>query len=120
IVANQAPSELDGQDIRYIVEDCQSNAEAAFGVVPTWVPQGPQVRRFLDNYLQPPTLAEFDLPGILDIEDWWRERFYYRSMSPVIGRHARDNVMKWPDDPEVLETIYRTDGTYDVRIMGGA
>lgn len=120
IVANQAPSELDGQEIRYIVEDCQSNAESAFGVVPTWVPQGPQVRRFLDNYLQPPTLAEFDLPGILDIEDWWRERFYYRSMSPVIGRHARDNVMKWPDDPEVLETIYRTDGTYDVRIMGGA
>src|SRR5699024_2193541 len=31
ILANQAPSELDGTDIRYIVGDCHDNATKAFG-----------------------------------------------------------------------------------------
>src|SRR5699024_2293314 len=50
ILANQAPSELDGRDVRYLVGDCHANARSAFGVEPLWVPQGPQVRDFLAHY----------------------------------------------------------------------
>lgn len=119
IVANQAPSELDGSDIRYLVEDCQQNAEAAFNVVPTWVPQGPQVRDFLELYLRSPVLASFNMPGILNLESWWRARIWYRSTLPVVGRHSRDDAMKWPEQAGVLKELYRTDGAYDVRLMGG-
>lgn len=119
IVANQAPSELDGSDVRYLVDDCHSNAESAFGVSPLWVPQGPQVRDFLANYLQAPVLASFDSPGILNLDSWWRDRLWYRSTIPVVGRHSRDDAMKWPDNKEELQKIYRVDGEYDVRIMGG-
>jgi len=119
ILANQAPSELDGRDVRYLVGDCHANARSAFGVEPLWVPQGPQVRDFLAHYLEFPALAEFDLPGILDIGAWWHTRLWYRSTLPVVGRHSRDDAMKWPDDKEVLTEIYRIDGTYDIRIMGG-
>ena len=119
IVANQAPSELDGSDIRYRVEDCQRNAEIAFGIVPTWVPQGPQVRDFLELYLSSPVLAPFDMPGILNPESWWHDRIWYRSSIPVVGRHSRDDEMKWPEQSGVLKELYRTDGAYDVRIMGG-
>src|SRR5699024_8158380 len=120
ILANQAPAELDGSDIRYLVSDCHKNAEVAFGVRPTWVPQGPQVRAFLEHYLDSFDLADFDLPGILNLYEWWHNRLWYRSKIPVIGRHSRDNHMKWPSDLAVLEEVYRTDGHYDVRIMGGA
>src|SRR5699024_434690 len=118
ILANQAPSELDGRDVRYLVGDCHANARSAFGVEPLWVPQGPQVRDFLAHYLEFPALAEFDLPGILDIGAWWHTRLWYRSTLPVVVRHSRDDAMKWPDDKEVLTEIYRIDGTYDIRIMG--
>lgn len=120
IVANQAPSEMNGQDIRYRVEDCHFTAKRAFKVEPIWIPQGPQVRRFLEHYLEPKSVADCDLPGVLDIQSWWRDRFGPRSLSPVVGRHSRDDTMKWPDDGAVVRELYRTDGSYDVRILGGA
>src|SRR5699024_10799336 len=46
ILANQAPSESDGSDIRYIVADCHKTAQVAFDVTPVWIPQGPQIRKF--------------------------------------------------------------------------
>lgn len=120
ILANQAPSELDGTDIRYLVPECDRNAERAFRTKPLWVPQGPQVRDFLEHYLSGDRLANFDMPGILNIEEWWHQRLWYRSEIPVIGRHSRDNHMKWPSSREVMESVYPGDGRFDVRIMGGA
>lgn len=120
IVANQAPAELDGSDIRYRVQDVDHAAHSSFGVSPTWVPQGPQVRKILAEYLRPPKLATYDLPGILDPGEWWHERLWYRSNVPVVGRHSRDNIMKWPSESSTLEQVYRIDGQHDIRIMGGA
>src|SRR5699024_4147285 len=105
VLSNQAPSELDGSDIRYLVEDCDRTAERAFKVKPLWVPQGPQVRDFLNHYLSELDLAEFDIPGILDLEEWWHEPLWYRSKIPVVGRHSRDNRMKWPSNSEVMDAV---------------
>src|SRR5699024_3140628 len=120
IVANQAPAERDGTDIRYLVGDVEEAATRSFGISPTWVPQGPQIRDVLSYYLEAPKLADFDMPGILEPSEWWLDRLWYRSLIPVVGRHSRDNAMKWPADKSVLKKVYRTDGQYDVRIMGGA
>lgn len=119
ILADQAPSERDGSDIRYRTVDCTRNATELFGLRPVWVPQGPTTRQILETLLPAADLAPFDMPGILKLEDWRSNRTVFRSTVPVIGRHSRDNAMKWPADPAVLRKVYPTDGSVDVRIMGG-
>ena len=120
IVANQAPSERDGSDIRYDVRTCSDNAEKLFGVRALWCPQGPTVRGAIAGQVLAGELADFDIPGILDAREWGVERVSFRGTRPIIGRHSRDDRMKWPEDPARLTAAYPTDGSVEVRIMGGA
>lgn len=121
ILANQAPSELDGSDIRYLIEDCEKNAERFFTCPYIWVPQGPQVREALvQGGLSSTRMTEFDMPGIIDPEEWYVARAGFRGAIPVAGRHSRDNDMKWPDNASDLKKVYPVDGKLDVRVMGGA
>ncbi|MEE6283152.1 glycosyltransferase family 2 protein [Georgenia sp. MJ170] len=119
VLANQAPAERDGSDIRYNVDDCRANVKALFGQAALWVPQGPTVRGALEPLVPGAELASFDMPGIIDVAEWWTERKSYRADRPVIGRHSRDDPMKWPGDAETLRSVYPTDGSADVRVMGG-
>ena len=120
VLANQAPSELDGQDIRYTVPEVTWGAVHCFGVCPTWAPQGPQVRKAISPYLASDELTPFNIPGIVDYEEW-RGDYPKREFSPipVIGRHSRDNAMKWPESAAVLKQIYPLDGSVRIRTMGG-
>lgn len=120
ILANQAPSELDGRDIRYLVNDCHQNALEKFCSAVLWVPQGPQVREAISPYLKPDQLATYDMPGIVDLAEWKTFRTGPRGTMPVIGRHSRDDAMKWPEHKDTLSVAYLTNGDFDVRIMGGA
>lgn len=120
IIANQAPAERDGTDIRYVPSECADNAEMLFGLRGLWAPQGPTVRQALIGHLQPDEITPYDVLGILDSDQWRTNRSYFRSKVPVLGRHSRDNVMKWPENSSALSAIYPTDASVDVRIMGGA
>ncbi|WP_335986432.1 glycosyltransferase [Glycomyces sp. MUSA5-2] len=117
VLANQAPAERDGSDVRYDPDGCHANATDMFGTEPLWVPQGPQVREALSG-LTAGRLAEFDMPGILDTADIAPARTGFRSVLPVVGRHSRDDRTKWPA-AEDLPLVYPGDGRWDVRIMGG-
>ncbi|MGO3127391.1 MAG: glycosyltransferase [Luteimonas sp.] len=117
VVANQAPSEIDGSDVRYVVSDCIRNARALWGLDPTWVPQGPQVRAALSGLLPQVLFEEFDMPGILDPDDWELRRD--RSGLPIIGRYSRDNPLKFPGDVDALLAAYPDTDRLEVRIMGG-
>ncbi|WP_030161886.1 glycosyltransferase family A protein [Glycomyces sp. NRRL B-16210] len=126
VLANQAPAERDGSDIRYEPRACHANATEMFGVAPLWVPQGPQVREALTPTLDsdagaepgPGVLADFDMPGILDIAAIAPARTGFRSTLPVVGRHSRDDWTKWPTAAD-LPLVYPGDGHWDVRVMGG-
>lgn len=120
IVANQAPSERDGRDIRYIPRECADNAERLFGRRATWVPQGPSARESLVGRLDEQEVAEFDMPGIIDTKEWSTDRSYFRGDPPIIGRHSRDHAMKWPDNIWDIAELYPGHGQYEVRILGGA
>jgi O-antigen biosynthesis protein len=121
IHANQPPCEADGSDLRYFVRDCEVNAERWFRVEPSWAPQGPQARKaLLEAPVPPRRLEPFDLPGILDPSQWEVRRDGYRSDIPVLGRHSRDHLTKWPADAETLLSVYPDDSGYDFRNMGGA
>lgn len=120
IVANQAPTESDGSDRRYVVEDCTNHARAMFGVEPLWVPQGPRVRAMLMKEAPGTALAEFDNPAIIDLSSWWSEHLPDPVPPVRIGRYSRDHVMKFPGSAEALRHIYRADDpSFQVRIMGG-
>ncbi len=120
ITANQAPSELDGSDIRYLVRDCHEKAQVCFTRSVTWVPQGPQVREAIEVYLAKHELEPFDFPGILALNEWHtsipRQK---RGNRPVIGRHSRDNEMKWPESKELIGLAYPLSSDIQVRVMGG-
>jgi hypothetical protein len=120
IVANQAPTERDGTDARYDVRQCADAAERLFGIRGTWAPQGPTVREAIAADVPTGELAPFDIPGVLDPDEWATDRRYARADRPVIGRHSRDDTMKWPESAEAVLDAYPTDGAVDVRIMGGA
>lgn len=120
ILANQAPSELDGSDVRYLVPDCTANARWMFTDDVLWVPQGPQARQAIEPYLRADELATFDIPGLVKHEEWWTDHSERRSTLPVVGRHSRDNTMKWPEDPGVLNKVYPPSGRFDIRVLGGA
>lgn len=120
ILANQAPSEVDGSDIRYLVNDCHDAATTIFTNDLVWAPQGPQVREAIEPYLGKESISSYDIPGIVNANEWFIPRSELpRGLLPVIGRYSRDDPMKWPNDPEVLVSIYPTNGSADVRIMGG-
>lgn len=121
ILANQAPSEKDGSDIRYLVPDCTEHARHLFGVDPIWVPQGPQVREAIEPYLGGRDISEFDLPGIVNPIEWKKPHINFAGTRvPVIGRHSRDDRMKWPESKEDILAAYPDDGSVKVRSMGGA
>src|SRR5690606_16596823 len=56
IVANQAPYELDGTDVRYRVGDCIVNFRALFELDAIWVPQGPLIRDAIEGLVPPELL----------------------------------------------------------------
>ncbi|RRR96554.1 glycosyltransferase [Glycomyces terrestris] len=117
VLANQAPAERDGSDVRYDPDGCHANAADMFGTEPLWVPQGPQVREALAGLTAGP-LADFDMPGIIDTADLHPARTGFRSKLPVVGRHSRDDRTKWPTAAD-LPLVYPGDGRWDVRVMGG-
>ncbi len=120
ILANQAPSEVDGTDLRYVPMACMDAARELFGVEPRWCPQGPAVRAELVRQLDVEGITAFDMPGIIDVDTWVLERTGFRSNMPVIGRHSRDNWTKWPGDRVSLSDAYPDTQDFDVRIMGGS
>lgn len=119
IVANQAPFENDGTDIRYHVGDCMRHAKELFGVDGIWSPQGPQVRKVIEPLVPPSLLWQEDTPGILDVEKWYVPRTRVISDVPVIGRYSRDNVLKFPNDKSQLLAAYPVSPDIRVRVMGG-
>ena len=118
IVANQAPSELDGSDLRYYVSDCARNARHLFGLDAIWAPQGPQVRRAIEMLMPAKLLAVMDVTGILQLEQWAVADRQLGEV-PVIGRYSRDNLLKFPASAAELLKVYPDDPGYRVRIMGG-
>lgn len=123
VMANQGPLELDGRDQRYVVADVTRRAEDLFGVPVTWVPQSPTIRRLLLE--QDPTvpLADWDNPGLIDLDAWsvrpagppgWSDG----NQPVVVGRHSRDTRIKFPTTYEELLRGYTFPKGYEVRMLG--
>lgn len=64
-------------------------------------------------------LADMSWGNIVDIDRWWRPR-PPRVREPLrMGRHSRDNPMKWPDTAEQIMQIYPDTPDIELRALGG-
>ncbi|GEL08354.1 glycosyltransferase [Salisediminibacterium halotolerans] len=100
------------------------NLESYFGKKGTWYPIGPRIREILltehKEELHDIPLAEKDWLNIINIDEWRRPSDYTREKSIRIGRHSRDQMVKWPEDEEILKQVYPESADFEIRVLGGA
>ena len=127
VIINQAPMSDYGPAgvVRYDMQKCAENIRSYFGKDAIWHPIGPLVREALLKQhardLPFIRLSEHDWLNIIDVDEWDRGG---RKRGPReklrIGRHARDDVTKWPDKPVDLLAAYPSSADVEVHILGGA
>jgi hypothetical protein len=102
----------------YDVGAIAARLEAELGSAPPWSPIGPTVRDSLLALPRPPEITSFDWHNVIDVDAWARPRAV-ESGSPVLGRHARDDIKKWPERPGDLLGAYPDAEDVRVRMLGG-
>ncbi|WP_298329699.1 glycosyltransferase [Haloactinopolyspora sp.] len=127
IVANAGPYDIDGHE-HYRPEAVHEIAKEHFGVEPLWAPIGPLVRQSIVSRVPESALADSDWVNIIDVDAWQvasqrrpaRPEPGTAARRPVIGRHSRSSPQKWPADATTLRAVYPDDGSWTVRVLGGA
>ncbi len=122
LLVNQLPWEMtDRGGVQYQTNAVRQLYEQAFGSDPIWIPISPRVRRYLQPEVPPELLHDEDWYPIVN----WRastrpRRAVHLHGLPIVGRHSRDDVTKWPEVADVLEMCYLAGTEYEVRLLGGA
>lgn len=125
VIINQPPKrEYSGQGKRlYDIPRCANHVEKYFGKRGRWYPIGPSIREALTKHhseeLRAIQLDSADWVNIIDVEAWRRKQ-RPANKHIVIGRHARDQYVKWPAERDTLLTIYPDAPDYKIHILGGA
>jgi glycosyltransferase involved in cell wall biosynthesis len=125
VIVNQSPfRDVEDPTSRiYDLNPCSRNLVRCFGRPGTWLPIGPAVRNAL---LQEPDvshvidLGDEDWVNIIDVEEWRVPGKKGTEKRPVIGRHSRDQYVKWPSSAEELLAVYPADDGFGVKVLGGA
>ena len=121
ILANAGPRDAKGNTV-YDVGLADRAAREQLGIDPLWAPIGPLVRDEIALVVPQGRLMEQDWVNIIDVDAWAppTPSQDWASDRPVIGRHSRPSAQKWPPDAATLKAVYPVDGSWDVRILGGA
>jgi hypothetical protein len=126
VIVNQTPMSSYGPDgeVRFRIEQSARHLREYFGKDGIWYPIGPLVRDALHQHhadeLHAIRLAEEDWVNIIDVQQWRRAERPARGSRIKIGRHSRDDAVKWPADPKQLLEIYPDSEEYEIHILGGA
>ncbi|MDZ7833012.1 MAG: glycosyltransferase [Desulfobacterales bacterium] len=126
VIVNQSPKkDYTGAGLRYYeIKRCSENLKHYFGRSGIWHPIGPQLRKMLyDHHFDELSYVNFsdeDWTNIIDAQKWRRTDRPPQRSKIRIGRHSRDQYVKWPADPGTLLSIYPDAGPYEVYVLGGA
>jgi glycosyltransferase involved in cell wall biosynthesis/cell division septum initiation protein DivIVA len=126
VIINQTPKkEYSGSgETVYHIERCADYLEELFGSRGEWFAISPLIRDTLLEHhadeLKSIKLAEQFWYNIIDVNEWKRKARPVGQGKIRIGRHSRDQDIKWPVTKEELLTIYPDSEAYEVRILGGA
>lgn len=119
VLANAGPRDTDGTVV-YDVAAADRAARERLGREPLWAPIGPLVRQEIADLVPAERLMAEDWVNVIDVAAWARPRTGWAGDRPVVGRHSRPSPQKWPSDPETLKAVYPVDGSWTVRVLGGA
>lgn len=120
MAVNTAPIEPTGEGRMYHVDNVIANMTATFGEPGIWYPIGPRIRDYVKDEVPAGILAREDWVNIVDLDRWLVRRTGLQPGAPVVGRHSRDDKVKWPRDAETIREVYLSDPAWQVRVMGGA
>ncbi|WP_233443851.1 glycosyltransferase [Halalkalibacterium halodurans] len=126
VIVNQPPKRDYSKkgNTLYTIPDCAKRMKEYFGTTGTWYPIGPLVREALlthhSHELHPISLASEDWVNIIDVQEWKRASRPLRSEKIKIGRHSRDQYVKWPIDRTELFKVYPESAPFEVHVLGGA
>ena len=113
VVADEAPGRQGDVDRRYVPGDCSRAALRMFGAEPLWCPQDPEVRTALRG--EAVELTPYDLPAVVDSEQWSATRGGATARLSVVGTDLSDEAV-WPGDVRAALTVYDGAGEWDVRL----
>lgn len=119
LVINTAPVLNGGGGSGYSLVECRETLTRLTGVSPLLVPESGVTRRLCLQFVPSTSLASFDWPGFVEVQDFTASGSDFTG-KPVVGRHSRDNIEKWPDTRKAFELAYDRPDTFTTRILGGA
>ncbi|WP_416147717.1 glycosyltransferase [Salipaludibacillus sp. HK11] len=126
VIVNQPPKRDYSETGKtlYRIEDCLNNLQKYVGQRGSWFPIGPEIRRVLEEHhadeLATIDLASSDWVNIIDVNEWKRDRYEPKQGVIRIGRHSRDQYVKWPETSEKIEAVYPSTSPYQIHVLGGA
>lgn len=126
MIANQTPwtGYIGQREQVYDITQVNDEITTRFGRAPLWFPIGPAVRHVFEthhaNELATIRWADDDWYEIIDVAAWKRASRPNNGNKFRVGRHGRDSVWKWPNDPAVITAAYPSDEPYVIDILGGA
>lgn len=120
VIANHVPYETGNVRHFYDIQQVLGNVEKAFGAKALWAPMSAVVRRLCEPHLTQSQSLEFDWVAVLESSASTIEpRTEPVSSLPSIGRHSRDDHLKWPETRVAILGAYPIDGSFEVHVMGG-
>ncbi|MDE5415816.1 glycosyltransferase [Alkalihalobacterium chitinilyticum] len=126
VIVNQPPKREYSAEgtILYELGQCAKHMKDYFGQIGQWYPIGPSIRKTLHEHhaeeLPSVSLADEDWVNIIDVNEWKRAESKNDHDTIRIGRHSRDQYVKWPDQKEELLQIYPQTKPYEIYVLGGA
>lgn len=119
VIVNNPPILAGGRGVVFELETVRDNAARLFGVAADIVPESEVTRHLALTMVHSSVLADYDWPGFIDTERFSSASEKPRGGIPVLGRHSRDAVLKWPEKEATTLAVYGGDENLDVRILGG-
>lgn len=127
VIINQTPMSdySETGKVRFDFKSAALNLKKYFNGNATWYPIGPLVRDALNVHhkddLKHISISKHDWSNIIDIDSWVRVRNIPMSKDIIkIGRHSRDNYVKWPNGKDAILEVYPDSVNIEVHVLGGA
>ena len=124
VVVNQlAARDTAGTDIAYDPARVRANLVRLLGHEGHWAPISERVRALMAADPRYPAPLPDTWTPLVDTATWCAYTPVWRGDSrarPVLGRHGRDDPLKWPRQRDALRAAYCADRPCEVRFLGGS
>ncbi|MBO9403196.1 glycosyltransferase [Shimia sp. R9_3] len=93
--------------------------EQSFGIRPMWAPVSGVIRKHLRSFLPFIRLTNADWVNSFDTGNWMSNRPVFDGPIAVVGRHSREDPLKWPDTAaDVAAHVAPREAGWKTRVMG--